>query len=113
MKNFPIENRIYKSIVSHCEVIQNNGQYMGNGHHLAQRLTSMVSIGLLSKQQSKIYESLTDSTEGMSVKELSLKTKISSRAVASQLIQIYKKTQLLSFKKNGKNKLWFKYKILN
>ncbi len=110
MKNYPIENKIYASIIGHCETMEHKEQYKGNGHHLAQRLSTMVAIGLLSKQQSIIYEALTDSTAGMPVKEICLKTKISSRAIASQLKQIHMKTQLLSFKMNGKNKLWFKYK---
>jgi len=109
MKSFPIENRIYKSIILHCEEMEKKEQYKGNGHHLAQRLTSMVSVGLLSKQQGKIYEALTESSEGMAVKDISKKIKMPSRQVASQLRQIYMRTQLISFKKSGKNKLWFKY----
>ncbi len=110
-----IENRVYAAVIGHCEEMEHKGQYKGNGHHLAQRLSSMVAIGLLSKQQRQIYDALTESTEGIAVKEISLKTKISSRAVSAQLRAINSNTTtLIAFKKvkkNGKINLWYKYKI--
>lgn len=109
-----VENRVYASVVLHCEEMENKGQYKGNGHHLAQRLSSMVTVGLLSKQQRQIYDALTESQDGISVKEISLATKIQSRAVSAQLRAINSNTQLINFKKikkDGKIKLWYKYKI--
>lgn len=110
MKNNPIENRIYASISLHCEELENNRAYRGNGHHLAQRLTSMVAVGLLPKQQKKIYDALLIGV-GKKVKDISKETKIPSKTVSAQLIQMQSKTLLISFKKDGKNKLWFKYQI--
>ena len=108
------ESRVYLAVIGHCEEMEKKGQYRGNGHHLAQRLSSMVTAGLLSKQQRQIYDALTENTEGISVKEISLATKIQSRAVSAQLRAINSNTQLINFKKtkkDGKIKLWYKYKI--
>ena len=60
MKNKVIENVIYKSIIGHCEEMESQYVYRGNGHHFAQRLTTFISVGLLPKEKKKIYDVLTD-----------------------------------------------------
>ena len=105
----PIENKIYASIILTCEEIENKGQYKGNGHHLAQRLTSLVAKGLLSKQQKKIYDAL--STEKQRVGDIAKKVKLPSKQVSAVLGQIHGRTLLIHFTKDKKNKLWSKYDI--
>ena len=108
MKKPPIENKIYASIIGKCEELEFKGAYRGNGHHLAQKLTVMISAGILPKQQRKIYEALT--TTPQTTREISRKIKLSTKQVSAQLINIHSNTLLISFKlKNKKNKLWYKY----
>lgn len=102
-----LEDKIYSSIIGYCENIQQRGCYNGNGHHLAQKLSTLVAIALLSKQQKLIYQALSNSFK--SVAEISKENKITSKQVSAQLISIYKKTALIYFKKEGKNKLWYRY----
>ncbi len=44
MKDY--QNEIYAAIIAHCEGLEHQGIYSGNGHHLAQRLTAMVQQAL-------------------------------------------------------------------
>ena len=96
---------LYASIILRCEELENKGVYRGNGHHLAQNLCVDIQEGLLSKQQRKIYDVLTKSPA--SVKEISTKCKMSSRQTSAQLNQINDRYGLISFKRIGKNKLWY------
>ncbi len=100
----PIENAIYASIVGYCE--KREGRPVGNGHHMAQDLTTLVAIGLLPKQQKKVFDCL-DKLES-SCKEISLKCGLPSKQVSSILIQIYSRTALVHFKRKGRLKLWYK-----
>ena len=106
-KKFPIENKIYASIIGLCEEKQNNGMYIGNSHHFAQDLTVMVSAGILPKTQKKIYDVLTKTPQ--STKEIANKVKMNTKTVSAQLKQIYDKTLLvLSKNKNKRYKLWYR-----
>lgn len=106
----PIENAIYKSIVSHCRELQKRKVYLENGNALAHTLSMLVAEGLLSDGQKKIYDVLSD--ERKSAKEIAKKVGISSKQVSAQLIQIYQKTDLVGFSwANDKNKLWHKNNI--
>jgi DNA-binding NarL/FixJ family response regulator len=103
----PIENKIYAALIGHCEEMESKDVYRGNGHHLAQRLASMVSVGLLPKEQRKIYDVLT--VEPQTTKEISEKVKKPTKTVSAHLKQIYDSTMLVHFKnKNTRRKLWFK-----
>ncbi len=106
MKPYPIENKIHASIISYCEGLQNKGVCVVNGVQLAKTLTSLVAVGLLSEQQQKIYRSLTEKPKD--AKTISKEIKISSVTISIQLRHIHKTTQLVSFKKEGRVKLWFK-----
>lgn len=107
MKKQQIENKIFASIISYCEEMEANEIYRGNGHHLAQRLTQMVSIGILPKQQRKIYNALTK--EPQSTKEIAEKVGMTTRLVSSQLRQMSNGTQLIFSKtKNERRKLWYR-----
>lgn len=103
----PIENKIYASLIAHCEEMEANKVYRGNGHHLAQRLTAMVSAGILPKAQKEIYNALTK--ELQTTKEIADKVKMSTKVVSAQLKQMRDSTLLvLSKDKNEKRKLWFR-----
>ena len=102
----PIENKIYASIIGQCESMEALGIYKGNGHHLAQRLTAMVSAGILPKEQRKIFEVLT--REPQTTKQIADKVKMGTRVVSAQLKNIYDTTSLvLSKNKNKTRKLWY------
>lgn len=105
-KVIPIENKIYKSIIGLCEQKENKGIYKGNGHHLAQEISVKVSECLLMGKQAKIYEAL--DKEPTPVKDIANKCKMTSNIVSAQLHQIYNSTLLIHFKKNKKNKLWYR-----
>ena len=106
MTDYPIENKINDSIIDYCKSLES--KVVVNGSILAKKLSSMVAVGLLSKQQKKIYDCLTEKPKNTFV--LSLETKLPSIQVANQLRMINKTTQLVSFTKEAKkiNKLWFK-----
>lgn len=103
-KKRPIENNIYASIIGYCEGRERKP--VGNGHHMAQDLTTLVAIGLLPKQQRKVFDCLTKTESNC--KEISLQCGISSKQVSSILIQIYSRTLLVHFKRKGRIKLWYK-----
>lgn len=106
-KQPPIENKIYAAIIANCEEMEANKIYKGNGHHLAQKLTAMVSAGILSKAQKKIYNVLTNQPQ--TTKEISEKVKMNTKEVSAQLKQIYDNTSLvLSKVKNERRKLWYR-----
>lgn len=102
----PIENRIYKAIIRECEEMEHNGNYRGNGHHLAQRLTQMVSAAILSPQQTKVYNALQN--EPQRTREIGAKCGLSSKQVSSQLIQMSQSTLLVHSKKDRRFTLWYK-----
>lgn len=108
MNIYPIENRINKSIIDYCKSLE--GKEIFNGIVFAKKLSSLVAIGLLSDQQKKIYDCLTDTPKDTDT--ISKETKIDSVQVATQLRRINKMTQLVGFKIDYRNKLWFKYKIV-
>ncbi len=110
MKNYPIENRIHASIINHCKDLQDKGVCVIDGGQLAKTITTLVTVGLLTEQQQKIYRALTEKPKD--AKTISKEIKVSSVTISIQLRHIYKTTQLLSFKKDGRIKL-LKYFLLN
>jgi transcriptional antiterminator len=106
MINYPIEKKIYDSISAYCKGLCNDQKYIGNPISLAQKLSSLATIGLLTSQQKKIYDCLTDKPKD--TKTIAQETKISHIQVINQLRNINKTTQLISFGIEGRNKLWSK-----
>ena len=107
MINYPIENKVNASIIEYCKSLQ--GKNVTSGEVLARKLTTMVTIGLLTSQQIEIYNTLTENPKA--IKDIAKESKISIPQVMAQLRRIYTQTQLISFKKEGKYKAWFKYGI--
>ena len=102
----PIENKIYLSIIGFCEERENEGSYRGNGHHLAQKLTVKVSEALLARQQRRIYDAM--SKTPMTSKDIGEKCELSSKVVSAQLKRINDTTLLVSSKRNGRIRMWYK-----
>lgn len=100
----PIENKIYASLILACEEMEFEGKYKGNGHHLAQTLTNLVSVGLLPKEERKLYDVLTDKPQ--STREIALKVGRNTKIVSSALMTIQKKTLLVSSTIENKRRLW-------
>ena len=96
-KKPPIENKIYASIISICEDMEVKKIYKGNGHHLAQKLTAMVSASILPKEQKKIYDVLTK--EPQTTKQIADKVNLNTRVVSSQLKQMQDSTLIVFAKK--------------
>ena len=46
------ENALYRSMIEELERLENAGKYIGNGHHLAQRLIGMISKGVGAENES-------------------------------------------------------------
>lgn len=90
------ENNIYASIIGYCEELEHEGIYKGNGHHLAQKLTTLVSEALLSEQQNSVYKVL--KTTPQSAKEIGLLCDLPSKDVSAVLNQLSKTTTLISWK---------------
>lgn len=106
----PIENLIYAGMINILEDLEHRGIYNGNGHHLAQKLTSNVSYALLPRQQKIIFDALSEQAY-KSTGQLAKEIELPSKNVSSQLRQIYESTLLISFKQNGKLKEWKKNSI--
>ena len=106
----PIENKIYMAIIGHCEEMEHKGVYRGNGHHLAQRLVVMVSAGLLTKQEKKVFDAMEQGKQ--KTKDIADRVGLPSKVVSAILQQIQNKTILVhsTFEKPGnkKSKLWYK-----
>jgi DNA-binding CsgD family transcriptional regulator len=105
----PIENKIYASIIGACELLENKS--IGNGHHLAQRLTELVSIGLLPKEQKKIYDILT--YDPQTTTEIADKLGMSTKIVSTQLAQMNRKTLLIYTGIISKKRYWYKRTVIN
>lgn len=102
-----IENKIYSAIILRLEELEHKGAYNGNAHHLAQDLSKMIAIELLSKQQRFIYDELDKYREtAVTGKYLAYATGLDTKNIASQIQQIQKKTNLIGIVKEGKS---FKY----
>lgn len=104
MKTYPIERHINNSIIDYCNSLQ--GTTIVNGKMMSKKISTMVAIGLLTDQQKKVYNSLTDKPKDTNT--ISKETKVDSIQVSIHLKNIYRMTQLISFKMEGKRKLWFK-----
>ncbi len=103
----PIENTIYKAILGHCEQLESKGSYVGNGHHLAQRLTAMVSAALLPKKQKLIYDAMTGIPR--TTKEIADEVGMSTSLVNAQLKNICNNSLLvLTCEDNSRRKMWYK-----
>lgn len=101
-----IENIIYRAIIETCEDKERNGQYLGNGHHLAQLLSVKVSEGMLAEHRKRIYDAMTGTPTPCA--EIATKCGIDSRNVSSQLRAMERNTTLVLHKMKGKRNLWFK-----
>ncbi len=106
MNNTVIENDIYASIIGECERLEHDNLYKGNGHHLAQRLTKLVSAALLKGNQQTIYNALT--TTPMSTRAIAKAIGMPSKIVSALLKQIKDNTLLVGSKNNGRLKSWYK-----
>jgi len=104
MPKYPIEHKVNASIIEYCNSLE--GKEIANGNVIAKKLSSLVAIGLLSEQQKKIYDCLTEKPKDTNV--ISKEIKLPSLTVSTQLRRINSMTQLISFKVEGKNKLWYK-----
>jgi len=100
-----IENAIYASIIGECEGMEHDKRYRGNGHHLAQRLTYQISVGILPPQQKKIVGVM--SRTPMLTKEIASLVKLKSSVVSAVLVQLEKNTLIVGSKRNGKLKSWY------
>lgn len=100
------ENIIYAAVAPICEGRENEGSYKGNGHHLAQEITKAVTIALLPEQQKKVYDTLNG--VGLKTGEIAEITNIHSKNVSTILIQLSKTTLLVSSKRKGKLRTWYK-----
>lgn len=106
MKN--LENDFYNSVIGLCEQLEGEGIYKGNGHHLAQKLVTCLSKGMLPKQQRIIFDSLYKTPQ--TSKQIGEKCGLSSKIVSSQLKSIYDKSSLLlSYSSIGRIKKWYLY----
>jgi DNA-binding MarR family transcriptional regulator len=92
-------NKIYKGLIVECEKLEAEGKYKGNGHHLAQRLTTTVLVELLPKKQRHIYDQLDESY--VTAKELADKAKIHTKEVSPNIKQINSKGTLVITKRFG------------
>ena len=103
-----IENKIYASIIVYCEKLEAKGIYRGNGHHLAQRLTAMVSAGILPSCKKKIYDALCEVPR--STKDIAKDVNMNTKIVSSQLRQMCDNTTLVLVKKlsNKRRNIWFR-----
>lgn len=104
MLNYPIEHRVQASIIDFCKSLE--GQQINSGSLISKKLSSLVAIGLLTTQQKKIYDCLTNVPKD--TKTISQECKIDQIQVISQLRKINKTTQLISHVVDKRNKLWTK-----
>lgn len=102
-KKLIIENRVYNSIIRWFNELQSVGT-IKDGDFLAKKVSTKIAEGLLPTQQRKIYSILNETA--LPVSAIAKKCKLKSNVVAAQLNQMYSKTLLVGFKKNGRNKLW-------
>jgi len=42
MERNEFQNKVYSAMIEHLEMLEYQGTYRGNGHHLAQRLCEML-----------------------------------------------------------------------
>ncbi len=102
-----IENKVYQSLVGYLENLEHDGMYKGNGHHLAQKLSTLVAIGLLSKQKRIIYDCLTKQPK--TTRQIADECGLMSKNVSAQLIQMNKSTLLIGLTYDGNIKKWCAY----
>ena len=101
-----VENKIYSAIIGELELRESEGTLRCNGHHLAQKLTKLVSVSLLPSQQLLIYNALSHTYQ--TAKEISTKTGLPTKIISSQIKLIQKKSLLVSTKKINKNNSYAK-----
>jgi len=99
------EKIIFDSIIGLCEEIEKSG-YRGSGSNLARTIATIVTEGLLPKQQKEIYDLLTSTPT--STIEIAKKCGLSSKLVSAQLKQISDHTHLIASNNNSGKKLWFR-----
>jgi len=92
-------NKIYRGLIAICEKREHDGAYHGNGHHLAQELTTSVLIELLPRNQRLLFDALTQTHQ--TAKQLSEKTGFDTKTVSSMLRAINKEGTLVTSKKEG------------
>lgn len=111
MKPKKINQKIFNSIVDICKEFTDNTNKKKSPDYLAKKISVRVSEELLSKQQKKIYKTLTSNAAPVSM--IAKKCKIESKHVSAQLQQMQQRTNLISFKKEGKNKLWHRSTLVS
>jgi predicted Rossmann fold nucleotide-binding protein DprA/Smf involved in DNA uptake len=103
--NTPTETRyerIYRAVGA---VLHENGA--PNPERLAHQIARSVSVAILPIDQRRVYEALTDTPEPVSiVAELA---DMDSKTVASQLMQLEKKTLARAVANGVRNKKWARY----
>jgi len=104
MINYPIEHKVNASIIEYCKSLE--GSVISDGSSFSKKISSLVAIGLLTFQQKRIYDCLTNVPKD--TKTISQESKINHIQVINQLRQINRITQLISHTIEGKNKLWTK-----
>ena len=96
-----VENKIYKAIIKDCEAMEN---VTFNGHHLAQKLTKLVAIALLSDKERTIYNTL--SVTPITTSDIAIKLGIPNKIISAQLIQIERKVSFVHSKLVNNNRQW-------
>ncbi len=103
----PIENAVYASIIETCQALEYDEIVIINGHHFAQKLSTLVVIGLLPKEQRKIFDVLTNKPQ--TTREIAKKLNMTTKIVSTQLKQIQDKTLLVfGVKINERRMVWTK-----
>jgi len=100
------DNKIYAGLIAICEKRENDGSYKGNGHHLAQELTTAVLVELLPKKQRLLFDCLTNTYQ--TARQLAEKSGFNTKTVSSMLRAINKEGTLVVSKKE--NTKMFSYK---
>jgi len=101
-----IDNKIYKAIIGEIESREASGSVKGNGHHLAQLLTRKVSYALLSKGQQKVVNAMFGGGVFESAAAIAEKCGMKSSTVSATLLQINKKSCIVSKKKKEGKWMW-------
>lgn len=97
-------NKIYKALLDGLQ-----GNYAGNAHHAAQRLTIRVIIALLPEQQRKIYDAMWEGLL-MSTSLISKECVLPVKQVSAQLKQLQKNTPLITSEIRGRKRYYKRLK---
>ena len=64
MNQYPIENRINASVIDCCKELE--GCVILSGVNLSKKISSLVAIGLLTSQQKKVYQAISEKPKSIS-----------------------------------------------